>query len=137
MTRTRVLTALVAALTVAGVGTATVALAAPAAAPAVVRAAQPAPAVAPPGPAPAGATADDARRIATDRLGGGTVTKVERDVEHGRDTWEVDVLRGAAVTEVHVDTANGTVSRIDGSHDRGDDHGGAPAGEHGDDRGDD
>src|SRR5689334_12611611 len=109
MTRTRILAGLVAALAVAGVGTATVALAdgpgVPTAAPVS------APAVSAVGP-------DDARRTAVAHLGGGTAGKVEHEVEHGRAVWEVDVRRGATVTEVHVDTATGTVSRVEGRSDR-------------------
>ena len=90
MTRTRLLAALVAGLTVAGVGTAAAALADPAErrrAPSSGRrrlAARP-PAPRPPttdhrtAPAATGATAaDGAGRIAVRHLGGGTVTKVER-----------------------------------------------------------
>ena len=65
-------------------------------------------------------------------LGGGTATKVERETEHGRAVWEVDVRRDSRITEVHVDTATGSVTRVDddgrdgrGREDRGgDDRGG-------------
>ena len=67
------------------------------------------------------------------------MTKVEREVEHGRTVWKVDVRRDTRLTEVHVDVANGAVTRVEddgrgartgddrgrhgGDDRRGDDHG--------------
>jgi len=72
--------------------------------------------------------AADAARIARSHVGGGTVAGVEREVEHGRTVWEVDVRGATGTTRVHVDTATGTVTRVDDAGDRGRDdrgrHGG-------------
>jgi peptidase YpeB-like protein len=157
MTRTRIVAALIAGLAVAGVGTAAAALpddparSAPTTV-ALARAADDTTIPSTTTPAPAGTTtADEAGRTAVARLGGGTVAKVEREDEHGRQVWEVDVRRGGGVTRVHVDVATGAVSRVEdrAGADRtgstrtttpraGDDHGrhGGDDG-HGHDRGDD
>jgi hypothetical protein len=93
-------------------------------------------------------TADEAGSRAVVHLGGGTVTKIEGETEHGRAVWEVDVRRGTRVTEVHVDTTTGAVTRVKddsrsgddpGRDDRGrDDRGRDDRGRHGgDDRSDD
>jgi len=146
MTRTRVLAALLAGLTLAGLGTAATALGsddpaaqkAPVTVVAQTRAATPASTSTAATPAPAlhAVSADEAGARAVAHLGGGTVTKVEREVEHGRTTWEVDVRRDSRLTEVHVDVTTGAVARIEdddrtaggrvrhGGDDRGDDHGG-------------
>ena len=114
MTRTRLLAALVAGLAVAGVGTAAAALADDPASPAtalvpVRTAADTTPTTA---LAAAGPTADDAGRAAVRHLGGGDVAGVEREVEHGRTVWGVDVRRGTTVTRVHVDALTGAVTRV-------------------------
>ena len=149
MTRTRVLAALLAGLTLAGLGTAA---AGSVTAVAQTRTTSP---TSSPAPAPAGAvavatglTADEAVSRAVAHLGGGTATKVERETEHGRVVWKVDVRRDSGITEVHVDTATGGVTRVDdadrsgrGRDDRagddraGDDRAGDDRG--GDDRGGD
>ena len=140
MTRTRVLAALLAGLTLAGLGTAATALggddpaaaAAPVAVVAHTRTAS-TPTPTPGAPAAAALTAAEASAVAVAHLGGGTVTKVERETEHGRAVWEVDVRRGSGVSEVHVDTATGSVTRVE---DRGrDDRGRDDRGRGGDDRG--
>jgi uncharacterized membrane protein YkoI len=85
-------------------------------------------------------SADDAGRIATDRVGG-TVREVEREIEHGRAEWKVEVIGADGVEyDVRVDAETGAITRIDvdgrGGDDRGfDDHGGDRHG--GDDRGSD
>ena len=123
MTRTRVLAALLAGLTLAGLGTAATALGSddPAAAAPVTVVAQtrttsptssPTPTPASP-PLATGLTADEAVSRAVAHLGGGTATKVEWETEHGRAVWEVDVRRDSRITEVHVDTATGSVTRVD------------------------
>ena len=131
MTRTRVLAALLAGLTLAGIGTAASALGsddpAAAAAPATVVAeasttTRTSTSTSTPTAGNTAVTADEAGSRAVARVGGGTVTKVEREVEHGRTVWKVDVRRDARVTEVHVDVANGAVTRVEDDR-RGDDHG--------------
>jgi hypothetical protein len=49
------------------------------------------------------------------RVGGGQVTHVERELEHGRVEWKVDVLRGNVRHEVRVDDATGAVVQATGS----------------------
>ena len=159
MTRTRVLAALLAGLTLAGLGTAATALgsddpaaSAPVTVVAQTRTTSP---TSSPTPTPdvavadaTGLTADEAVSRAVAHLGGGTATKVEWETEHGRAVWEVDVRRDSRITEVHVDTATGSVTRVDddgrgrgrddrgGDDDRGDDdRGGDDRGRHGGDHG--
>ena len=131
MTRTRVLAALLAGLTLAGIGTAASALGSddptPAAAPVTVVAqtsttTPTSTSTSTPSAGDAAVTADEAGSRAVARVGGGTVTKVEREVEHGRTVWKVDVRRDTRLTEVHVDVANGAVTRVE-DDDRRDDHG--------------
>ena len=123
MTSTRVLAALLAGLTLAGLGTAATALgsddpaaAAPVTVVAQTRTTSP---TSSPTPTPDVAvadrrlTADEAVSRAVAHLGGGTATKVEWETEHGRAVWEVDVRRDSRITEVHVDTATGSVTRVD------------------------
>jgi hypothetical protein len=95
---------------------------------------------------------------------GGTVHEVEREVEHGRAEWKVEVTARDGVTyDVRVDAMTGAFTRVDrddrsggdngddggrhggddrdddGGDDRGDDHGrhggGDDSGHGGDDRG--
>ena len=124
MTRTRVLAALLAGLTLAGVGTAATALGsddpATAAPVSVVAQTRAAASTSTPTSTPtrtptpeAAIAADEAGSRAVTHLGGGTVTKVERETEHGRTVWEVDVRRGTRTTEVHVDTATGAVTHVE------------------------
>jgi uncharacterized membrane protein YkoI len=66
-------------------------------------------------------SADDASRIVTDRWGG-TVHEVEREVEHGRLEWKVEVTAGDGRTyDVRVDAGTGAVTRVDADDDRGGD----------------
>lgn len=140
MTRTRVLTALLAGLTLAGVGTATATALGASGAPAPVSVVAQTRALAPTGtsfatptvdvPAPTTITADDARARAVAHLGTGAVTKVERETEHGRTVWDVDVRRHSRIVEAHVDAGTGAISRVEdtlrddrGSDDRGGRHG--------------
>ena len=89
----------------------------------------------------AGLSADDAGRIVTDRVGG-TVREIEREEEHGRIEWKVEVTTADGNTyDVRVDAQTGAVTRVD-QDDRGghgdDDRGGDDRGGHGgDDRGGD
>jgi len=124
MTRTRVLAALLAGLTLAGIGTAASALGSddPTSAAAPVTVVAQTSTTTPTSTPAAAVTADEAGSRAVARVGGGTVTKVEREVEHGRTVWKVDVRRDTRLTEVHVDVANGAVTRVE-DDDRRDDHG--------------
>lgn len=89
-------------------------------------------------PQPGPLTADDASRIVTDRFGG-TVHEIEREYEHGRVEWKVEVRASDGVEyDVRVDSTTGAITRVDRDDDddddddwRYDDHGG------GHDRGDD
>jgi len=123
MTRTRVLAALLAGLTLAGVGTAATALgsddpatAAPVSVVAQTRAAASTgtpTSTSTSTPTAAGVTSVEAGSRAVTHLGGGTVTKVERETEHGRSVWDVEVRRDTRITEVHVDTATGAVTHVE------------------------
>ncbi len=130
MTRTRVLAALLAGLTLAGLGTAATALGSddPASAPAPVTVVAKTRAATTPAPATDAVSADEAGARAVAHLGGGTVSTVEREVERGRAVWKVDVRRDSLITEAHVDVATGTVTRTRNDDrtgdDRSDDHGG-------------
>ena len=76
-------------------------------------------------------------QIALASTGGGTVTEVEAEIEHGRPEWKVRVVVGGRRIDVRVDVATGTVTRFEdrATDDRGgDDHGGD---DHGDDHGGD
>jgi hypothetical protein len=99
-------------------------------------------------------SADEASTIAVAHVGGGRVTQVERELEHGRWEWKVRVANGGQEHDVRVDAASGAITRTDrgddqsrvhrgyddrgrGSDDRGyDDHGGDRRGSD-DSRGDD
>jgi uncharacterized membrane protein YkoI len=75
------------------------------------------------GSAPAKLTADDAARIAQARVGG-TVHEVEREVEHGRLEWKVEITAADGVTyDMRIDAVTGDLTRVDQDDDRGDDHG--------------
>ncbi|WP_103382604.1 PepSY domain-containing protein [Pseudonocardia dioxanivorans] len=52
-----------------------------------------------------------AERAALAHVGSGQVVKVEREVEHGRTVWDVDVRTETGVREVHVDAATGAITR--------------------------
>lgn len=66
-------------------------------------------------PAPsAGGTAqrvsrEQAIQIAQRRVPGARVTEVEREVEHGRATWKVELRDGRTEFEVHVAIDNGEI----------------------------
>jgi hypothetical protein len=97
----------------------------------------------------------EAREIAVARVGGGEVTKVETEIEHGRLEWKIEVVRDGVAYDVRVDATTGDVTRVDGGsapststppapapptttddHHRnrgGDDHRGDDRGRHGDD----
>ena len=83
--------------------------------------------------------AAEARRIALAEVGGGTVTKVESELEHGFSTWKIEVVRSGVEHDIYVDRATGDIVKADskGRDDRGrggDDRGGDGGG-HGSDDG--
>jgi hypothetical protein len=63
----------------------------------------------------------EARTIALRAAGGGRVTKVERETEHRRAVWEVEVITGGVEHDIDVDRATGAVLRH--KTDRDDDRG--------------
>ncbi len=69
--------------------------------------------------APPELTADDASRLVRERMGG-TVHEIEREIEHGRLEWKVEITARDGVTyDVRVDAVTGDVTRVD--QDRDDD----------------
>jgi hypothetical protein len=85
-----------------------------------------------PSPSSAGAISlDAAKAIAIRAAGGGRVTDAERETEHGRAVWDIEVQRGNVEHNIDVDRATGDVLRHrseadNDSNDRGgrdDDHG--------------
>ncbi|MFY1686789.1 PepSY domain-containing protein [Plantactinospora sp. WMMB782] len=73
---------------------------------------------APSGSAPAGAV-DSARavEIALASAGGGQLDEVEREQEHGRDVWSVEVVKDGWEIEVDVDAATGEIVKTDREQD--------------------
>ena len=60
------------------------------------------------GPAGAG----QARRAAQQAVPGGVITETERDHEHGRAVWEVDLTKGGRHYEVKVDAGTGKILSV-------------------------
>ncbi|MEV4618173.1 PepSY domain-containing protein [Asanoa sp. NPDC049573] len=58
-------------------------------------------------------SAAEAERIALARVGGGSVTKIESEYEHGFSTWKVEVVRSGVEHDVYVDRATGRVIKSD------------------------
>jgi hypothetical protein len=104
--------------------------------------------------APMGAniTAAEARKIALTKAGGGTVTKIESELEHGFSTWKIEVVTGGVAHDIYVDRATGAIIKTDtdaartstngtatrrsddpATHDAGDDKGGLRGGNGADD----
>ncbi|GAB3410740.1 PepSY domain-containing protein [Flindersiella endophytica] len=86
-------------------------------------------------------SADAAARIAVAKVGGGHVDEIERELEHGRWEWKVEVIRSGVEYDVRVDAQTGAITRFradgrddDRSDDRSDDRDDTSG--HGDDRGD-
>ncbi|MEV4708226.1 PepSY domain-containing protein [Actinoplanes sp. NPDC049316] len=74
----------------------------------------PSPSVSTPASSPSSSTAislDAAEAIAVRAAGGGRVTKVEREAEHGRAVWDVDVVLRGVEHDIDVDRATGAVLR--------------------------
>jgi len=58
-------------------------------------------------------TADEAARLVKSRLGGGVVHEVEREVEHGRVEWKVEITKDGVTYDIRVDSLSGAVTRVD------------------------
>ena len=88
--------------------------------------------------APAQLSADDAARIAQARYGG-TVHEIEREVEHGRLEWKVELTAADGTSrDVRIDAVTGAITRVDqDDDDRDDDHGRHGGDDHDDDHDDD
>jgi hypothetical protein len=69
-------------------------------------------------PAGGNLSTDDAARIAVDRVGGGTVTEIESEREHGVSTWKVEVVRDGIEHDIYVDRTNGGIVKADQDDDR-------------------
>ncbi|PZF81985.1 PepSY domain-containing protein [Jiangella anatolica] len=63
----------------------------------------------------------EAEEIALAHVGGGTVTEVEREWEHGRLEWKVEIHRDGVEHDVRVDALSGDITRVDVDDDRDDD----------------
>jgi hypothetical protein len=61
--------------------------------------------------AAASVSIDAARSIALRAAGGGRVTDVEAETEHGRAVWDLDVVVGGVRHDIDVDRATGEVLR--------------------------
>lgn len=89
-----------------------------------------------PGAAPAGSVSlERAVQIALATAGGGRLHELEREWEHGRSVWKVEVVKDGWEIEIYVDAATGGIVKTD--RDKEDD--GDRRGRHGGDdrRGDD
>ncbi|MEV7229356.1 PepSY domain-containing protein [Polymorphospora sp. NPDC051019] len=73
------------------------------------------------GPAADPVSAERAKEIALGRVGGGTVEEVDRDREHGRPVWEVEIYKGQVEYEVDVDRETGEIVKFEQDDDRDDD----------------
>jgi hypothetical protein len=62
--------------------------------------------------------------IALRAAGGGRVTKVERETEHGRPVFGIEVISGGTEHDLDIDRADGTILR----HRARDDHSGSGRG---------
>lgn len=80
-----------------------------------------------------------AKAIALRAAGGGWVESIERETEHGRAVWDVDVIVGGVEHDIDVDRATGAVTRhrVDKSDDSGRGGGSDDSGRHGGDKGGD
>ena len=63
----------------------------------------------------------DAKAIAIRAAGGGRVTDAERETEHGRAVWDIEVRVGPVEHDIDVDRATGEVLRHKRDDDRWDD----------------
>jgi peptidase YpeB-like protein len=58
-------------------------------------------------------TSEEAVRIALAHVGGGRVREIERELEHGRREWKVEVVNGGREHDIRVDATTGAVTRTD------------------------
>jgi uncharacterized membrane protein YkoI len=67
---------------------------------------------------------DEAVRIAQERVGGGDVTEVETELEHGRPEWKIELHVNGVEHDVRVDAQTGDITRVDSDNDddNDDDH---------------
>jgi hypothetical protein len=83
-------------------------------------------------------TKEQAKAIAVRAAGGGRVASIERETEHGRLVWDVDVIVNGVEHDIDVDAATGQVTRHRTDGDRGrDDSSGTHRGRGSDDQGGD
>jgi len=66
-------------------------------------------------------TREQAIEIATNKVPGAQVTDVERDREHGRRVWEIELHKGDQEYDVHVATDSGEIVKFHQEHDDDDD----------------
>ncbi|GAB3072532.1 PepSY domain-containing protein [Micromonospora schwarzwaldensis] len=76
-----------------------------------------------------------AAEVALARIGGGRVTEIEAETEHGRPAWSVKVTRDGWRHEVKVDRVTGAVLEAERERAGTDDRGGRDDDDRGDDRG--
>jgi hypothetical protein len=58
-------------------------------------------------------TAEEAESIALARVGAGRVTEIEREFEHGRAEWKVEIVEGGREHDVRVDANSGVITRTE------------------------
>ncbi|GAA0925623.1 PepSY domain-containing protein [Pseudonocardia zijingensis] len=63
--------------------------------------------------APGELSSAEAVDIALRHVGGGRVTEIEREFEHGRREWKIEIIHAGREHDVRVDVATGTVTRTD------------------------
>lgn len=63
--------------------------------------------------APGELSSAEAADIALRHVGGGQVTEIEREFEHGRREWKVEIIHDGREHDVRVDAASGAVTRTD------------------------
>ncbi|MEV6815748.1 PepSY domain-containing protein, partial [Micromonospora sp. NPDC051296] len=54
-----------------------------------------------------------AGEIALAHVGGGRITEIERDREHGRPVWEVEIIKGGTEHEIDIDRETGAVVKAE------------------------
>ncbi|WP_343960527.1 PepSY domain-containing protein, partial [Pseudonocardia alaniniphila] len=66
---------------------------------------------------------DEAVAIALAHMGTGRVTEIEREFEHGRLEWKVEIVGRTGEHDVRVDATTGAITRVDADDRRDDDRG--------------
>jgi uncharacterized membrane protein YkoI len=87
-------------------------------------------------PAAGAVSRDRAVDIALARTGGGTVVDTEREWEHGRPAWKIEIMKGGVEHKVYVDRETGGIVKYDRDDDA-DGNSGSGRGGDDDDHGDD